>query len=105
MADIKLPLSEPITTNNGDVKELTLRPPRARLFRQFGAPFTMQSSQSTDGSTSDTMVIHDKAMFEFAADMTGVDPESLDLLAAKDYMALRMTIVRMLIGATGKDPS
>lgn len=105
MPDIKLPLSEPIMTNNGDVKELTLRPPRARLFRQFGAPFVFQDAQSADGSTSQTLIIHDKPMFEYAADMTGIDPESLDLLTAKDYMALRMTIVRMLLGMVGKDPS
>jgi len=98
--EVKVPLSEPLQTHKGELSELTLKAPRARLFMQNGEPFV------TDVDFEAGKVKHtydNKIMAKFLADMSGHDEITLGGPATPDFYLLRSEATQLILGLAGRD--
>ncbi|MEK9282820.1 hypothetical protein MTR72_24850 [Bradyrhizobium sp. ISRA442] len=100
-------LSEPLKTHDGDVTELKLKSPKARLIVKYGDPFTIRPIKNAKGENEGYEYIYDnEAMMKFASDMTGVDDLLLSDLSVSDFMKLRGEITNVVMGlVSDKNPS
>ena len=89
---ITFPLSEPLKTHDGEVSELTLKPPRARSFLKHDIPFKLIQKEDAEGNESTEHVFNPKAMMGFAEDMSGLDSLILQSLHGYDTYRLFYTI-------------
>lgn len=107
MTETTFKLSSPLKTHAGVVTELKLKPPKARLIINHGDPFKIQSVRNEAGEVEGhEYAFNNKAMAEFAADMTGVDTIVLSDLSVSDFMRLRRAITDLVLEVVGdKNPS
>lgn len=94
-------LSEPITTHNGPVRVLTVRPPKGRSFMK-GMPFVIEESVTEDGSAAFKTVFNTRVCFQFLSDMTGIDEMDLADIPGQDVMPLFRMIVDYTLGRPPK---
>lgn len=94
-----VPLSRPLQTHKGPLKEIVLNEPTLRAFRQYGEPFKVISTKEGQSIEHDN-----RALAQFAAHMSGHDEIVLDDLPAKDWYAVRAAVVEMLLGVAGENP-
>ena len=90
-------LSKPLNTHSGTVSELTLKYPTARSFIKYGVPYA-SVVERTEESTKEEFRFNAKPMFQFVADMSGLDDIVLSSVAAQDVMPLFYTVLGMLSG-------
>lgn len=96
-------LSEPLKTHDGEVTELKLKAPKARLFIKYADPFKLLPLKDQEGLE---FTFNSESMLKFAADMSGVDELILSDLSGSDFMRLRQEIANIILGAVSdKDPS
>lgn len=96
-------LSEPLKTHDGEVNELKLKAPRAGLLVKYDDPFKIQPIKDGDGYE---YVFNNKAVMQFASEMTGIDDLILQDLSVSDFMKLRSEIARIIVGAVpDRNPS
>ncbi|OYX79421.1 MAG: hypothetical protein B7Y77_01880 [Bradyrhizobium sp. 35-63-5] len=107
MSDTKFKLSKALQTHSGEVSELTLKEPTARLFVAHGEPFKIRVITNADESQNVEYDFDNAKMVKFLAGM--VEPKVDDLiiggLRASDYLSLRMRAAEVIIGITGTDPT
>lgn len=83
MSDIKISLSQPIKVNGIETKELVIRRPKARDFREIGSldkPFS--------------------AMLDFAAQLADIPPKDIDDLDVEDVPK----VIEVISGFLGQFP-
>jgi hypothetical protein len=96
-------LSEPLKTHDGEVMELKLKEPKARLIVKYDDPFSLRPMKDRDDLE---YVWNQKAVMAFASDMSGVDELILSDLPVGDYMRLRQEIANIILGLVpDKNPS
>lgn len=95
-------LSEPLKTHDGEVTELFLKAPKARLFVKHADPFTLRPMKDRDDLE---FTFNSESTLKFAADMSGVDELLLSDLSATDFIRLRQEIANIILGIVrDKDP-
>ncbi|MGE0699266.1 MAG: phage tail assembly protein [Hyphomicrobiaceae bacterium] len=91
----KQPLSKPIRTHQGELRELTLRDPVAADYIEIGkVPFDVRGADEDRRATVDF-----KVAAQWAAALTGLDAILLGQLAAKDWLALVGRVNALLMQA------
>jgi hypothetical protein len=107
MSDNKFKLSKPLLTHSGELSELTLTEPTARLFVANGSPFTVINKINPDGSQTISVDYDDAKMVKFLAGM--IEPKVDDLIINNvrgvDYIKLRERVVGQLLELAGTNPS
>lgn len=97
-------LSGPLKTHDGDVRELKLKEPKAKLFVKYDDPFKLLPSKS--GEDFLEFFFNNVSMLHFLADMTGIDELILEELPTSDYYHLRQAAANIILGAVpDKNPS
>lgn len=97
-------LTETLKTHNGEVRELKLRTPKARLFMRYGDAFKITPAKSEDEPAD--FVFNNEIMVKYLADMTGVDELILEEMPSGDFYNLRQLAVVVILGVVReKDPS
>lgn len=94
-----LKLSRPLQTHRGLVEELEFREPLAGCFFDHDNPFDWV--RRSDGTT--VLEYHNKAVFHFIANMTGVDIVLLRGMSAKDFTQARDIVFETVIGLVGSE--
>lgn len=107
MTETTFKLSTPLKTHAGIVNELKLKPPKARLMINHGDPFRIQPIRNDAGELQGhEYAFNNKAITEFAADMTGIDTIILSDLSVSDFMGLRRAIADLILEVVkDKNPS
>lgn len=98
-------LSRPIKSHGGEVNEVTLKEPTARLFFSHGEAFKVKVSTDEAGQSNVEFDYNNAIMSKFLADMSGLDDIVLSTLRASDYMHLRTRAAYLIVGVTGQNPS
>ena len=96
-------LSKPLKTHDGEITELKLKEPKARLFFKYGDPFKLAPMKDR----ADLEFVFDKeAIMQFISEMTGIDDIVLGDLSTGDYYRLRQDAANFILGIVpDKDPS
>lgn len=95
-------LSRPITTHEGEVKELVLKEPSGRLVLKHGLPWKtifMGGGGDQGEDTKFEVEFVPSKMVVFLEEMSGVDRETLGEISARDMNALFLAVLTMLQSA------
>jgi hypothetical protein len=96
-------LSNSLKTHDGEVMELKLKEPKAGWIIKYDDPFQLRPMKDRDDLE---YVFNNKAVMQFAAEMSGVDELILSDLSVSDYMRLRQEIANIILGVVpDKNPS
>lgn len=100
MAELSHTLATPLEDGRGEIKSVTLKTPKARLFRLYGSPMVVKSDRTITADGSERVIAYaefnDTASLNFIAEMSGVDQVTLDDLSAPDYLAVRSKMMELI---------
>jgi hypothetical protein len=94
-------LSRPIKAHGGEVSEIKLKEPTARIFFSHGEPFKVKVLTDDKGESLVDFDFNNAVFAKFLSDMTGLDDLVLSSLRAVDYVGLRARAAHMIIGVAG----
>ena len=97
-------LSGPLKTHDGEVTELKLKEPKARLAVKFADPFQIRPMKDRDDQLE--YIFNNEAVSQYASEMSGVDELILAELSVGDFYRLRQEIANIILGVVpDKNPS
>jgi hypothetical protein len=97
-------LSAPLKTHHGEVSELKLKEPKARLAVKYDDPFQLRPMKDRDDQLE--YVFNNEAVSKYAAEMSGVDELILAELSVSDFYRLRQEVANIILGVVpDKNPS
>ena len=94
---VTVKLSKPLQTHSGEIKALELKEPRADLVLRHGLPWKNIVFGQEEGEAQKFEIEYVPAkMALYIEEMSGVDRESLNEIAARDMNALFTAVLNML---------
>lgn len=88
-------LSAPLKTHEGEVTELKLKEPKARLAVKYADPFQLRPMKDRDELE---YVFNNAAVSQYASEMSGVDEIILADIGIGDFYRLRQEIANIILG-------
>lgn len=107
MTDITetVPLTRPIKAHGGEISEIKLKEPTARLFFSHGEPYKLKVKLDNEGDADVDFTFFNNVIAKFLVEMTGLDEIVLSSLSAYDYTNVRRRAVHMIVEAAGANPT
>jgi len=91
-----LKLSSPLKTHDGEVTELKLKEPKARLAVKYADPFQIRPMKDRDDQLE--YIFNNAAVSQYASEMSGLDELILAELSVGDFYLLRQKIANIILG-------